>query len=738
MNEFLEQFLVECRELVDQTTEDLLALDDTPQDATHDTARLDSAFRGFHTLKGGAGIVEFTAMATVLHAAEDVLSAIRTGDRLLSTDLIGDLLACLDQVVQWLDEIAGLDGLPDVADETIEAFIARFTFLQPAAAPTSRAPVSWIAQLLATHSTQGAQARLAIRYTPDPDCFFRGEDPLAILARLPGLLAVQLAPRQPWPTLDQLDPHACNLIITALSTATPEEAEVLFSPVSDQVQIERLGEPKPDGSSALPEDTRSVLEAQLLLAAETTPDGFSGRVAAAARVGAQILYAAGMPIQAETVEQAALAAQQAADPAPFIAAVRAVLYSPAPSPVHKQGLPAQEVAARALRIDVARVDALVKLAGELGVAKNALGHSARLAMQDTDPHVLAHTLKDQHAVLDRLVSELQRAVLGIRVLPLRHVFRRFPRQVREIAKALGKSARLVTEGEATEADKGIVEALFEPMLHVLRNALDHGIEDAATRVGAGKPEIATLCLRAARQGEHVVVELIDDGHGLDLARIRSVAAQRGLASSEALQAMADTEVADLIFAPGFSTATTVTDVSGRGVGMDAVRAAIVKLGGRVELQSQPGAGTCVRFTLPFTMMISRVMTVEAGGQAFGIPLETVVETIRLPRDHIFPVGATHAFVLRDRTIPLIDLARALAPVQQPKPTAQPSISDANIVITSYGNELGALEVDRFGDRLDVMLAPMDGLLAGMRGVAGTTLLGDGRVLIVLDVEDLLQ
>jgi two-component system chemotaxis sensor kinase CheA len=323
--------------------------------------------------------------------------------------------------------------------------------------------------------------------------------------------------------------------------------------------------------------------------------------------------------------------------------------------------------------------------------------------------------------------------LRIRVLPLRTVFRRFPKLVRETAVSVGKTVRLVTEGDATEADATIVDALFEPLLHVLRNAVDHGIEDAARRTEAGKSTIGTITLRARRDADGVMIEIEDDGGGIDAGRVREVAQARGIAGQGVLDAMTDAEAIDLVFAAGFSTAATVTNLSGRGVGMDSVRTAVGQLGGQVSLDSRPGLGTTVRMVLPFSLMLTRVMTVEAGGQSFALPLDTIVETTIIDRDRISAIGAGRAFALRDRTVPLIDLAETLGLVRDAARKPQ-----AKIVVLSSAGQLGALEVDRLGERMDVMLKPMEGLLGGMRGVAGTTLLGDGRVLVVLDVAEIFQ
>jgi len=366
------------------------------------------------------------------------------------------------------------------------------------------------------------------------------------------------------------------------------------------------------------------------------------------------------------------------------------------------------------------------------VVKNALGHLATQAQSGLDTKAVAGTLRRLQMQLDRLVGEVQRAVLRIRVVPMRQMFQRFPRPVREISAGVGKSVTFAVEGEDTEADTAIVEALFEPLLHVLRNSIDHGIEDLGQRIASGKPPTATIVLRAFRELDNVIVEVEDDGRGVDVARVREVAVTRGLVEADTLERMTDADIVDLIFASGFSTAREVTGLSGRGVGMDAVRTAVERLGGRVSIDSRSSIGTVVRLTLPFTVMIARVMTIEAAGQAFGIPLDAVVETAMIPRDRIVPIGQAMAFAWRGRTVPLVSLAASLGLTSHVSTNA----AEARVVITVAGGQLGAIEVERLGERMDVMIKPMDGLLGGMSGVAGTTLLGDGRVLIVLDVQEL--
>ena len=719
MNEFIEQFLIECHELVTQATDDLLALEEDPADAD----RLDGAFRAFHTLKGAAGIVDFDAMGLALHAAEDVLSALRSGEGRVSAQVISDCLTCLDQVLDWLEEMRESGEVPAGAKAQAEAIVRRFkgaAIETVAEEPSS--PEGW-AQGLRDRRPEAA-ARVAVRYAPDVDAFFRGEDPLAVLAALPGLSALEIEGPKAWPPMDELDPYQSRLAFLALCDADAATINAALEAVRSQVSVEALPVPAED---AITPAALALLKAQLDLLNDATGEAMPGRAESARRVGVNVLRGQGRAPQADRLA--------AASPDALGQVLESILgggeeRQPAADPRQPA---AHDAVTRALRVDVERIDALVNLAGELTVAKNALAHAAQLALEGVEAEVLARTLRTQHAQLERLVNELQRSVLNIRVLPMRHVFQRFPRPVREMVMSLGKPARLFTEGEETEADKTIVEGLFDPLLHVIRNALDHGVEAPQTRLERGKPPSAAIRLRAAHEGAHVLVEVSDDGGGIDVERIREVAVRNGIVDAAAAQQMDDAAALDLIFAPGFSTAREVTAMSGRGVGMDAVRTAVGRMGGQVSIHTVRGEGTTIRFTLPFSVMMTAVLTVEVGAQAFGVPLDAVGETVRVPRDRIAPVGAARAFVLRDQTTPLIDLAEALG-----ERRVVDRQGEATVVVVRFGDLTAGIEVDQIGDRAEVMLKPMEGLLAGMHGVAGTTILGDGRVLIVLDLQALLQ
>jgi two-component system chemotaxis sensor kinase CheA len=314
--------------------------------------------------------------------------------------------------------------------------------------------------------------------------------------------------------------------------------------------------------------------------------------------------------------------------------------------------------------------------------------------------------------------------------PIGNIWSKFPRLVRDLAIACNKQVRLQMDGRETELDKTIIEAIRDPLTHLVRNAIDHGIEPPEERVTRGKAAEGRLSLHASHEGGKVIIEIMDDGGGIDPKRVREKAIQVKLVTPEQADRLNDRELVNLVFLPGFSTAQAVSNISGRGVGMDVVLTTIERLGGQVAVSSRPRRGTTVQFTLPFTVMMTQVLTVEAAGQVFGVPMAAVVETVRVDRKAIAPVGAARAMVLRNRTLPVIDLARALG--RGPGASA----GDANVLIVSIAGQWGGLEVDRLGEPMDVMLKPPEGLLAGVPGIDGTTLLGDGRVLIVLDLHEI--
>jgi two-component system chemotaxis sensor kinase CheA len=380
------------------------------------------------------------------------------------------------------------------------------------------------------------------------------------------------------------------------------------------------------------------------------------------------------------------------------------------------------------------------LVGELHVAKNALSFLADDAEEEFGSRVLGRRLKDQYGVQHRLVEELQAAVMDIRMLPLSVAFARFTRLVRDLGRRLGKPVELVSVGADTMADKDVIESLGDPLMHLVRNCVDHGLETPAQRLAAGKPAQGTVRLSAVSEGDAVVVEVADDGRGIDPAAMRLAAYRKGVITEEELESLSDAEAVDLVFRPGFSTADEVSDVSGRGVGMDAVRASVERLGGTVTVHSQLGVGTVARLRMPLSMAVTQVMVVSAGGQRFGVPIDAVVETVRVPVRDVDRVLHQDVIVLRDEVIPLVDLATALgmdAPAAD-RATRSDDAADRRVLVMRVGSRRVGLAVEQFYREVEVLLKPLEGLVADIPLFCGTALLGDGLVLLVLDPKEVLS
>jgi two-component system chemotaxis sensor kinase CheA len=390
-----------------------------------------------------------------------------------------------------------------------------------------------------------------------------------------------------------------------------------------------------------------------------------------------------------------------------------------------------EPAARMLRVPAARLDHLAEIVDEMMMVKNELGHLYRMLDGAGLAHAVGRSLAANRASLDRVVAQLHRATVDLRLTPLSPLLRRFPAMAREIADGQGKQVVLTVGGDALEVDKSVVDGLFEPLLHLVRNAVDHGIEPGEVRRAAGKPPVAAISLEARRTGDGFTIALSDDGRGIHIDRIRRTAIERHGFTEDDLAALSDQETFDLIFQPGFSTSAQVSTLSGRGVGMDAVRTAVTALGGKITVASVAGAGTTITLSLPFRIVMTRVVTVDSAGEHFGVPIDAIVETVRVTPDQIQPVRHGYAFVWRDRVVPLLDLTMLLS--------RSPSLSQANALhamIVGDGDHLAAIAVDKFSDRIDVVLRPLEGILAGIKGISGTALTGDGAILLVLNPTEL--
>jgi len=395
---------------------------------------------------------------------------------------------------------------------------------------------------------------------------------------------------------------------------------------------------------------------------------------------------------------------------------------------------AQAAEGRTIRVDVTKLDELVNLVGELVLERNRLAHLSKMfSGNQVSAEQFESAFLQSTARLGFITDELQTAGLRTRMVSVDTVFRRFPRMVRDLAGALGKQVDLVIRGEDTELDKTIVEEISDPLVHLLRNSLDHGIELPAVRQAAGKDPKGTVRVEARQEGDNIVIEIADDGAGMDPARLSKKALEKGLFTQEQLAAMSRREILDMIFLPGFSTAEKVSDVSGRGVGMDVVRSNMKKLNGTVELESELGRGSCVRLRLPLTLAIVPVLLVSVSKETYALPLRSIVETVRVRASEIHSANATEMLRLRDRMVPVCWLHRALASASElPKDTDL-----LRVVILSAGERRIGMVVDGLLGQEETVIKPLSTHLRDVPGLSGATISGDGEVRLMLDPAGLL-
>ena len=392
---------------------------------------------------------------------------------------------------------------------------------------------------------------------------------------------------------------------------------------------------------------------------------------------------------------------------------------------------AERQAVKMLKVDQSKIDYLMDIVGELTVAKNSLPYLAKQAEEEGGSRKLSKQIKAHFSIVNRLTESLQSAVLQIRMVPVSHVFQRYPRLVRDLARKLDKKIELCMQGEDTEFDKNLIESLSEPLIHLLRNSIDHGIESPAERLAAGKPEVGRIDLIATPLDDSVIIEIRDDGKGIDPQKIKLLAFQKGVISETQLENLDDNEALQLIFAAGFSTSEQVSDLSGRGVGMDAVKTMVSQAGGTIEMQSEVGVGSTFKLLLPQTMSVNRVMMFEVNDQMFGVGMDAVVETVKVPTADIQRIRNEHVLVIREKLIPLCDLREALG-----FEAAEEREEHSILVVSTPQGEFGLI-IDKFHEGIDVIQKPLEGVLAGYAHFSGTALLGDGRVLLIINVQEVL-
>jgi two-component system chemotaxis sensor kinase CheA len=761
-SELLDQFISESREGLEHIGRRLLEVERDPDNRE----LLNDLFRQVHTLKGNCGLFEFKALERVVHAGEDLLDRVRNGSLPYGGALADALLEAMDYTAELVDAIADAGQLPAGADERAQTLAAALREHLPGApvaadaapARATAAPPAWAADLPAQWQCSGHHA---LRYRPEPECFFKGEDPWHLARSTPGLRHLTVAALEPWPAAEAFDCYRCNLDLLLVSDAPASLLHDHFRYVPEQVELCALSTPLPQpageptplrllrqraaelwdvqrsllASPGLSEGTLAAVRTAFMRLLACWPDrGAAGTALAQLKdvpddAAALALWAAALhpqgPVAAES--PTGQAAPVSAPPTPAALEPRR---GSAAAAVGDEGAGNHRV----LKVGQEKVDRLMELIGEMVVAKNALPFLAQRAEDVFGQREIAREIKNQYAVINRIAEDMQHAIMQVRMLPVGTVFQRFGRLVRDISKKLGKDVQLVIEGEDTEADKNVIESLADPLIHILRNSLDHGIELPAVRLAAGKPARGTLRVAARQEGDLVVLEISDDGAGVDTARVRAKAVERGLVAPDRATAMSEHEAVQLIFLPGFSTADTISDLSGRGVGMDVVRTAVSRINGTVELSSVLGQGTRLRLALPLSMAVTNVMMIESDGRRFGVPMDLIVETVRVPAEDIHHFKRAQTVVLRGRIVPLRALNELLA---LEAPARLNADGEHAVLVVRHGGETVGLLVDDFHGTSDIILKPLEGVLGGITGFAGTALMGDGSVLMILNPKELL-
>lgn len=781
-NELLDQFVLEARDCIERIGQRLLEVERKPDDAE----LLNDLFRTVHTLKGNCGLFEFAPLETVVHAAEDVLDQVRHR-KLAYTNAIADtMLDSLDLITELIDEIEADGAISGehqsradrLAHSLRECLKGSKDAAAPAqaAAPAKVAPPQWLLDFAQSQPALDAALQV-VRYRPEPECFFKGEDPMRLASATPGLVHLQLDDSQRWPGPEAFDCYECRLSFLIASSAPAAYLEEHFRYVPEQIEIMPLslakamaaapaaateggtesGAPVAADDAArrlvalrareLWSDQVRVLQEDGVSAGAKTAvrrtlrqliEGVSGE--ADEKAGAQIAAIDrtselvqwihdNSPVREAAADDAAAEAEHDADTETGGAAGASARRE------RSEGSPGGDKGQKVLKIAQEKIDQLMDLIGEMVVAKNGLPYLAQRAETVFGQRELAREIKAQYSVINRISEDMQNAIMQVRMMPVGVIFQRFPRLVRDISRRLGKEVELVIEGEETEADKNVIEALADPLIHILRNSLDHGLETAQVRLAAGKPATGVLKVSARQESDQVILEISDDGAGIDPQRVRAKAIERGLVTADGAGSLSDHEAVQLVFLPGFSTAEQVSDLSGRGVGMDVVRTAVERVGGTVTLASERGRGTTLTLSLPLSMAVTNVMIVESHGARFGVPMSLIVETVRVHRDDIHRFKNAMTVVLRGKIVPLRPLNELLG--HDAAPLENEAGELAVLVCRLPQGNVGFI-VDEFRSATDIILKPLDGVLGGLTHFAGTALMGDGSVLLILNPKDLVS
>jgi two-component system chemotaxis sensor kinase CheA len=704
--EILQDFLVEAGEILEQLQEQLVDLENNPEDSD----LLNAIFRGYHTVKGGAGFLSLTELVNVCHGAENVFDAMRNGQRSLTPELMDVILQATDEVVAMFDAVKV--GEPLVAVE--QNILDTLHRLSKPESKDEQVNAPEVQQDLAPIA-QAPKAKSETHDGGDSGDFSEDEFE-ALLDELHGGGAPG----------GQANTQIAEPLVTSANEQdiSDDEFEKLLDELHGKGKRPAVVDTSasPVAKAAAEEESTDISDVEF----EELLDQLHGKGNGPAVEAAEKTSASSPPAAVSVAKPQAkkAAPKPATTPAPKPAV-------PAPKPVAKKeekkaAVPPQ--GETTVRVDTKRLDQIMNMVGELVLVRNRL--------LSLGINVNNENMAKAIANLDVVTGDLQGAVMKTRMQPIKKVFGRFPRVVRDLARTLKKEITLELEGEETDLDKNLVEALADPLVHLVRNSVDHGIEMPEDRKAAGKPTTGTVKLAASQEGDHILLSIVDDGKGMDPEKLKEIAIGRGVLDADAAARMSDEEAFSLIFAPGFSTKTEISEVSGRGVGMDVVKTKINQLNGSVRISSQMGVGTTLEIKVPLTLAILPTLMIVVGAQTFALPLGSVNEIINMDMSKTNTVDNQLTMIVRSKAIPLFYLREWLQ--RKPYSTEKLDKSKGHVVVVQIGTQLLGFVVDALIGQEEVVIKPLDDLLQGTPGMAGATITSDGGIALILDIPGLLK
>lgn len=722
--EILQDFLVEAGEILEQLSEQLVELESRPDDAN----LLNAIFRGFHTVKGGAGFLQLHELVECCHIAENVFDILRKGERHVDSELMDVILEALDAVNGMFNEVRERAPITAATPELLAALarlaepgaVAAAPVVEAAPEPVAEPDVtdSEFEQLLdslnAVKAEAEAPAAAAPPMVPTTEDITDAEFE-SLLDQLHG--KGQFAPDAVAAAPTPVEPAAP----AASTDITDDEFEALLDQLHGKGSFAAEALPAvAAAAAAAPAAVPAAAPAADGLISDHEFESLLDELHGKGKFSEVAPAAAAAATATAAVAKPAPVAAKAAAPAPARAAAPAPARAPAPA----DKAPASE-AETTVRVDTARLDDIMNMVGELVLVRNRL---VRLGLSSGD-----EAMQKAVSNLDVVTADLQTAVMKTRMQPIKKVFGRFPRLVRDLARQLKKEIALELVGEETDLDKNLVEALADPLVHLVRNAVDHGVETPEEREASGKPRLGKVILAAEQEGDHILLSITDDGKGMDSNILRSIAVKRGVMDKDAADRLTDTECYNLIFAPGFSTKTEISDVSGRGVGMDVVKTKISQLNGSINIYSTKGQGSKIVIKVPLTLAIMPTLMVMLGNQAFAFPLVNVNEIFHLDLSRTNVVDGQEVVIVRDKALPLFYLKRWLV-----ASAAHEEQREGHVVILSVGTQRIGFVVDQLVGQEEVVIKPLGKMLQGTPGMSGATITGDGRIALILDVPSMLK